>query len=147
MKQKTKIIFTNALDVSEQYSPKPASNYIPEWYKETKSYMDDKKKPNGSGLTTATIKRCMPVFDVISSGYIIPTPCDVWVDQVPLNEEEPEKKQPYYEWASLDIIQFHTIDQAPNHPNNTGHTFAYPKWMNPWAIKTPPGYFLLIILP
>jgi hypothetical protein len=147
MKQKTKIIFTNVLNVSEKYSPKPASNYIPDWYKEMSSYIGEVKKPDGKGITTATIKRCMPVFDVINSGYIIPTPCDIWVTQVPISEQEPEKKQPYYEWSNLDVIQFHIIEQAPKHPNNTGHTVAYPKWINPWSIKTPPGYSVLFTQP
>jgi hypothetical protein len=88
MRQKTKIIFTNVLNISEEYSPKPASSYIPDWYKETKSYINNEKKPNGQGSTTATIKRCMPVFDAINSGYIIPTPCDLWVDQVSIDENE-----------------------------------------------------------
>lgn len=147
MSENLKITFTNILGVPEEYSPKPASKVLPEWYKNLESYINGKKEPNGEAGTTATIKRCMPVFDSINSGYIIPTPCDVWVRQIPVNEEDPSFTQPFYEWSNFGIIQFHPIQQAPNYPNNTGHTDLYPKWMNPWAIKTPPGYSVAFVQP
>ena len=141
-----KIIFTNTLGVPEEYSPKPSSKYIPDWYKNLESYVDGNKKPDGNGGTTATIKRCMPVFDAIDTGYIIPTPCDIWVKQIPI-EEDPTKTQPYYEWSSFNIIEFHPISQLPVYPNNSGHTVSYPKWINSWAIKTPPGYSVAFVQP
>ena len=95
----------------------------------------------------------MPVFDSITSGYIIPTYVDVFVSQkkefnVETNETT-EKTFPWYEWPSLDPLGWHPIDQAPNHPKkgNLPNNAAYPKWMNPWSIKTPPGYSVLIISP
>jgi hypothetical protein len=142
-----KIIFTNTMGVPDEYSPKPASRYVPDWYKDLESYIGGEKKPDGNGGTTGTIKRCMPVFDSINTGYIITTPCDVWVRQVPIDEKDPTKTQPYYEWSDFGIIQFHSIDQAPNYPGNTGHKEAYPKWINSWSIKTPPGYSVAIVQP
>ena len=141
-----KITFTDTIGVPEEYSPKPASKYIPDWYKNLESYVGGEKKPNGSGQTTGTIKRCMPVFDAIDAGYIIATPCDVWVHQGKL-EIDPTKTQPYYEWSNFNVVQFHPIEQAPTYPNNNGHTVGYPKWMNPWAIKTPPGYSVAFVQP
>jgi hypothetical protein len=142
-----KITFTNTMGVPDEYSPKPASRYVPDWYKDLESYIGGEKKPDGNGGTTGTIKRCMPVFDSINTGYIIPTPCDVWVRQVPLDEKDPTITQPYYEWSDFGIIQFHSIDQAPNYPGNTGHKGSYPKWINSWSIKTPPGYSVAIVTP
>jgi len=141
-----KIIFTNVSGVPEQYSPKPASKHIPDWYKELDSYIDGEKKPDGAGTTTATVKRCMPIFDSMNSGYIIPTPCDVWVSQVKI-EDNSNETQPFYEWSSGTVIEFHTIKQIPNYPNNSGHKIAYPKWINPWSIKTPPGYSVAFVQP
>ena len=163
-----KITFTDTMGVSKKYYPEPASKHIPEWYADMKSYIDDKKMPNGQGTTTATIKKCMPVFDSMSAGYIIFTPCDVWIKQESLNQEdnsiaddfikknnltgkgiklETNLKQPHYEWPRFNAIQFHPIQQAPKHPNNTGHLFSYPKWMNPWSIKTPSGYSVAFVQP
>ena len=137
------IRFTNVLPVAEEYSPKPASAFVPEWYKNIESYHGNVKTTDGFGRTLATIKRCMPVFDAITGGYIILSAADVLVSQ---KEDEQGNKVPYYEWAQYELIQFHPIEQAPNHPNNNGHV-AYPKWVNPWSIKTAKGYSTLFIQP
>jgi len=133
------IIFTNTVGAPEELAPKPASESIPDWYKQISSYISGEKKPVGDGNTSATIKRCMPVFDAITNGYILYTPVDVWVSQ--------KDGLPWYEWPSFGPIQFHPIEQAPNHPNRNGHQESYPKWINPWAIKTEPGYSVLFIQP
>jgi hypothetical protein len=133
------------------------------------SYTGGDKVPDGNGGTTGTIKRCMPVFDAINSGYIIKTPVDVYVSQkeafyadrehfdktgenIKLSEEkiqeyEYAKTVPYFEWASFGIIEFHPVEQAPTHPDRKGLQGSYPKWINPWAIKTPPGYSVIFVQP
>jgi hypothetical protein len=138
-----KIIFTDTLGVLEEHSPKPASTLIPEWYKKLESYVGGERKPTGQGVTSGTVKRCMPVFDAITGGYIITSPADVFVSQ---KEDLTGKKEPYYEWSNYGLIQFHPVVQAPEHPNRNGH-MAYPKWVNPWAIKTPKGYSVLFTQP
>lgn len=130
------IIFTNTSDHNLE-QPKPASKYVPDWYKNMESYIGGEKKPIGDGKTGATIKRCMPVVDAITAGYIITSPADVYVR---IKDEEQ-----YFEWSSLGLIQFHPIEQAPEHPARKPH--AYPKWINPWAIKTPKGYSTLFVQP
>jgi hypothetical protein len=131
-----KIIFTNTTGIDIE-QPQPASKFIPDWYKNMESYMGGKKKPIGDGKTSTTIKRCMPVFDAITAGYIITSPADVYVS---IKEE-----QQYFEWSTLGLITFHPIEQAPEHPARKPH--AYPKWNNPWAIKTPKGYSTLFTQP
>jgi hypothetical protein len=140
-----KILFTDTVGISKEYAPKPASTMIPDWYKKTESYMGGEKTTNGYGAMTATVKRCMPVFDAISSGYFLVTHTDVSVKQIALDESNPDKKTPWFEWASLNAIQFHPIQQAPLHPSTTGSDI--PKWINPWSIKTPKGYSSLFIAP
>ena len=136
-----KITFTPTSNlIPEQYYPKPASKFIPKWYEETKSYINDEKVPDGNGKSLATIKKCIPVFDSIISGYIITTVVDIWVKQIDMQKDDIRTKQPSFEWPSYNPIDFHPIDQAPIHPSNTGHLFAYPKWMSPWSIRTPSGY-------
>jgi hypothetical protein len=131
-----KIIFTDIsganLDV-----PKPASKLIPDWYKNINSYISGERKPTGNGNTSATIKRCMPVFDAITAGYIIESPADVFVSI--------RNNQQWFEWSDFGLIQFHPIEQAPEHPAKNG--FPYPKWTNSWAISTPKGYSTLFVQP
>lgn len=131
-----KIIFTNTTGANLE-QPKPASKLVPDWYKQMESYMYGDKKPDGKGVTTGTIKRCMPVFDAIVAGYIIESPADVWVSL--------KDGAQYFEWADYSLIEFHPIEQAPTHPQRNSH--AYAKWMNPWAIKTPKGYSTLFVQP
>lgn len=131
-----KIIFTNTTNLELEY-PKPASKIIPEWYKKVDSYIDNEKKPNGDGITTATIKRCMPVLDAITAGYIIESPVDVFVSYKDGNQ--------YFEWSDMNMIHFHPINQAPGHPLQ--NQWAYAKWVNPWSIKTPRGYSTLFVQP
>jgi hypothetical protein len=134
------IIFTNTREVSDYYPPTPASQSIPDWYKKLESYLPQGKTPVELASphdTPATIKRCMPVFDALTAGYILYTSVDVYVEQ--------KNGAPYYSWPDGDIIGFHPVDQAGDHPVKTGNDF--PKWNNPWGIKTPKGYSVLITQP
>jgi hypothetical protein len=133
----TFITFTNTSGIKEIDQPQPASKFIPQWYKEMESYIGGDKKPTGDGTTKATIKRCMPVFDAISAGYIITLPADVYVSIKDGNQ--------FFEWSALGLVQFHPVEQAPNHPARNRH--SYPKWINHWSIKTPKGYSTLFVNP
>jgi len=141
-----KITFTNTMGVSEEFTPKPATAFIPDWYKNMESYMGAEKRPSGEGDTTATIKRCMPVFDVITQGYIITTYVDIYVSQKEqLDDQGNLKVMPWYEWSLYAPLSFHPIVQAPTHPLQNG--FAYPKLVNPWGIKTPPKHSTMFMAP
>jgi hypothetical protein len=131
------IIFTNVsgLDI---FPPKPAVKEIPDWYKDTPEYTNPEgKKFYADGRTPSTIKKCMPVLDAITSGYILYSQVDVQVTQ--------DNGLPYYVWPSQNPIEFHPIEQAPLHP--TRNEAPYPKWINPYSIITPSGYSLLITQP
>jgi hypothetical protein len=131
------IIFTNTSGIEGLEKPQPASKFIPEWYKGMESYIGSDKKPDGNAGTTATVKRCMPVFDAIVAGYVITSPADVWVSI--------KDGLQYFEWSTLGLIAFHPIEQAPDHPARNKH--AYPKWINHWSIRTPKGYSTLFVQP
>jgi len=131
------IKFTNTSGYKDLLKPVPAYTMVPDWYKQTDSYVGGEKKPNGDGNTLATIKRCMPVFDAITAGYLILLPADVWVS---IKDE-----QQIFEWSSFNLISFHPIQQAPLHPAKNEHPYA--KFNNHWAIKTPKGYSIEIVQP
>jgi hypothetical protein len=131
------IKFTNTNGWKDLEQPKPASAFIPDWYKNVESYIGGKKETDGQGNTKATIKKCMPVFDAITAGYIIISPADVLVTL--------KEGAQYFEWANFGLISFHPIEQAPEHPARKEHN--YPKWNNPWSIKTPKGYSTMFVQP
>jgi hypothetical protein len=136
---KKEIIFTKIENVSDEYFPTPASKIIPEWYKKTYSYIGNKEKNiDVLGNRNQSIKKCIPVFDALISGYIITTYCDLWISKN-------ENGETGYSTSSDLDIQFHAIEQAPYHPKMNNQ--PYPKWLNPWSIKTPSGYSCLFINP
>jgi len=59
--------------------PSPATKFLPNWYKKTPAVID-----NDSGLkfgnANTTVKKCMPIFDLMTAGYIISAPCDIFID-------------------------------------------------------------------
>jgi hypothetical protein len=130
------IIFTNFFK-NDFFPPKPASKFLPEWYKKTEEYIGGKKEVYPDGSPSETIKKCIPVFDAMTAGYILTTQVDVQVKKV--------DGQPYFNWSAQDAISFHPISQAELHPKNNG--FPFPKWNNPYSIKTPKGYSCLFIPP
>jgi len=152
-----KIKFTDSMGVSKEYYPRPASTFIPEWYKNLESYIDGEKVPPMGGGTTSTVKRCMPVFDSLTAGYIITTYVDIYVRQMPNIPEKNQSDadldvskfptQPSFQWTNHETIGFHPIIQAHNYPNRGAHNIAYPKFVNPWSIRTPKGYSTLFVSP
>lgn len=127
------IVFVNIfILVADEYKPKPSSSFIPNWYKEIESYTPKNEQRNLDN--TSTIKKCMPVFDSITAGYIIVSPCDVIVTF--------QDGEPQYESKIPGIITHHSTQQAYTHP--TMNNFSFPKWVNPWSITTPKGYSILI---
>ena len=127
------IIFTDTIGVAKEYTPKPAVHFIPDWYKKMEASFPKKRTPD----SLPTIKKCIPVLDAITAGYIIVSPCDVYVST--------KDGEPNYHSAIGNLIQFHPRKQAHLHPRV--NDFQFPKWINPWAIKTPQGYSCLFKSP
>lgn len=130
------IVFTDTLGVSDEYAPAPMTSALPTWYADTPEYVSGKRIIE-DGNTPHTVKKCIPVFDAMSAGYVIRSYVDVQVTE--------RDGLPYYEWPNFPAISFHAIEQAPLHPAKNGA--PYPKWTNPWAIKTPKGVSCLIVPP
>lgn len=138
------ITFTNTWELNLD-KPNPSSKHIPSWYKDMESYINSAKVDNKENKINSTIKRCMPVFDAMSAGYIITLPVDVDVF-IPEDETLWVQGKQHFKWSIINPIKFHPIEQAPTHPNRVKHN-AYPKWINPWSIKTPEGYSTLFVQP
>jgi hypothetical protein len=122
------------------YKPEPASKHLPNWYKDLENYLEgNKKRPTDKHVTSATIKKCNPVFDILTSGYLIFTHTDIFIDE--------QEGSPYFQWKSNNAISFHDGKQAENHPSFNSKYSNLPKFMNAWGIKTPKGYSTLFMPP
>lgn len=136
------IYFSRYNDSFDIHNPIPSSKMLPEWYKKAKSYLNDEKKPSIHEPYT-TVKRCVPVFDAMTAGYLIVLSKDMYCEQT--------QSGPYFHWRSegedddTAMITQHSYFQAQSHPdNNLGYQL---KIENPWLIKTDPGYSCMILPP
>lgn len=131
------IDITNEID--SRFWPIPAKRQIPEWYKKLSPYKNNTKDIQiDSQNTTATVKKCIPVFDAITAGYIIPFPTDILVRIV--------EGKTVFQWPDFEMVRFQKAFQIDGHPN-TAPGEDVPKWKNPWAIITPKGYSCYITSP
>jgi hypothetical protein len=106
--------------------PFPASRAVPDWLKQLP--VDVEGQP--------TIKRCAPFLQAMTAGYIIPVPFDVQF------------------WCLADgEVVFNSAGHLPQKhlpSQQVGTPFAAAKiikLINPWLIKTPPGYSTLFTRP
>ena len=76
-----KITFYPFSDSTQHFAPEPqpASKFLPEWYKKMPSQINS-EEAIVFGQVNTTIKKCMPVFDMITAGYIISSPCGIYLD-------------------------------------------------------------------
>jgi len=129
--------------VHPEFYPVPAQKEIPEWYRATPSYIGNQKyvtlAEQEKHKTNATVKKCLPFFDSMTAGYIIKLHVDVIIRW--------DGKESTYQWASENPIGFQGTSQAQNYPGQENRSYAYPKFNNPWSIRTPKGYSCLITTP
>lgn len=146
----SKISFYPFNDKTTEFAPKPypASKGVPEWYKAQPGTISDREEEAiKKGASTSTIKRCMPIFDMMTAGYIIPLPMDIFIDAT--NPEKIEWSVPLgVKQFGNDMISHHDRLQYSHYPIDKQfyHKDLF-RIMPFWAVKTEPGYSCLFINP
>lgn len=120
--------------------PKPASSYIPEWYKQIKKFYGEENKPvfQDGAIINKTIKNCTPFMDSLTSGYIQESWCDITISftdngYFDYNYSCGPDPLSYRDRVSLNI---------PDHFIQNEFT-----WQVHWAPKLESGYSALITHP
>jgi hypothetical protein len=129
-----------------QTKPYPAIKKLPKWFLDMQPYHDptpiypsDGKLHFRNRSANASFKKCVPLFDGMSSGYIIPLWADVMIEQ--------ENDFPLIYWKSvLDIFEQHGESSKKIVPP-TGYSNIVYKYLNCWIPQTPKGYSCLIVSP
>lgn len=140
-------------DVFTYFKPVPAKKKIPNWYKTMSIYTDGFKscpsaKERVENKATAddtflTIKNCIPVQDYITSGYIIVAPYDILISPSVIPDN---KLSTFFWWSKADnTMSHHGHVQCPIKIQNKDN--VYLKFINPWEVKTPPGYSCIFYQP
>lgn len=126
--------------------PIPASKALPEWYKSQPASLNEEELIP-KGLMSSTIKRCMPIFDYITAGYVITIPCDLYIDATNPEKIEWSVPMPMKSFAN-DMIATHAPEQYSHYPIDTTkyHKQLF-RIMPFWSVKTDPGYSTLFMHP
>ena len=137
------------LDLKEDY-PVPIKTNIPQWYKKLIHTPENR-----------TVKGCMPFLDTLTTGYLLKNPSAFKLRHNVINPKT-GKKDSFYQAGTISdgIIQgvglninqtvpsLHGPQQLEGSPLvEKNRKFPIYKIMNPWIIKTPPGYSCLFVPP
>ena len=131
--------------------PVPIKTNIPDWYKKL-----------SHSPTYRTAKGCMPFLDTLTTGYLLKLPRDIYI-QHNVENKETKKKDSFTHGAKIDpgylhsrglninhdlSKDIHPIDQLKGSPHvEKNKSLPFYKILNPWLIKTPPGYSCLFLPP
>ena len=118
-------------------SPKPASFYMPDWYKGLRSISGDKIFKDGA-VANKTVKSCLPYLDAMTAGYIQETWCEIEIVKNSIGDIE-------FHYASDPQI----ISARPlNHVRVPDYFYnAEFLWKMPWMPKLDNGYSCLFVHP
>lgn len=137
-------------DLKQDY-PVPTKVNIPKWYKNLKHTVEN-----------PTIKGCIPFLETLTTGYLLKIPQDI---KIYFNVVNPQTNQPdvflkISEQMSNEIAMAYGLNFTQHgesgHPTsqlegcpyiNTNKNLSFVKIINPWTIKTPPGYSCLFLPP
>jgi hypothetical protein len=122
--------------------PKPAKEYLPQWYRDIPAFYGKKPQIEDNGDSNRTVKMCMPFADSFSAGYIQ----ESWQD---INIEYTENDEKTFDLRYV----FPTEPKIISHREkpsieidksflNVEFTF-HPAWMP----KLPPGWSMLYTTP
>ena len=142
-----KIIFTSSVPgtkAEKNLIPAPSSQNIPEWFQKANRYAKDPSTDkywlDENGGKYSTWKGCPVLADMLSTGYLLKTPCDIkfYLNKGDIDVEINDKDKKYFCTKRNPMYQF-------VHPN--GYYETHFAWTPNWAIKLPEGYSALYTMP
>lgn len=121
--------------------PKPvlASENKPSWWEKMQQYIGGRPAVvayKSSSDLNPTAKQCMPLHDVMTAGYHILLPCDVFIDL----DSSTGRKKIVWGTSMPNMISNHNPEQVEGYPVPEGFETLPYKWSNSWIVKTPPGW-------
>ena len=145
-------MFDNIIEFSSQESiienkeinPIPCKLNIPKWFKELEHDPIEK-----------TVKGCVPFLETLTAGYLLKTPIELYIEHNVIKENKIiANLSTGFESNNLnlntsnDVLNTHPIKQLGKCPFvQKNKNLPFQKILNPWIIKTPPGYSCLFLPP
>lgn len=134
------------LNLDSPSKPSPTIKTIPDWYRKADRFavnpMTGKpwEMPDGSGKIP-TWKACPAVFDIMGTGYVYRTPCDIEFFEDAAGQIQAKVLNP----QNADFLQ-----DRPAMPQFTpplGYHQKHFAWWADWAVELPEGYSALYTQP
>jgi Family of unknown function (DUF6065) len=116
--------------------PIPAKAQLPDWFRKIPAVDKDHLTPTNNGLT---VKRCMPFFDALSVGWLIPIAATVRLEI----KDGGRTVDAGWEFDRI-MVSNHAPHQVKGNPREP---LPPCKFHNYWTIKTPPGWSCLFVPP
>lgn len=116
--------------------PVAAKTMLPDWFRKLPAVDKKELSPNNSGLT---VKRCMPFFDAMATGWLLPLGASVRLEI----SEEGKTVNAGWEFDRV-MVSNHGVHQVAGNPNEPAPPC---KFHNYWSIRTPPGWSCLFLPP
>jgi hypothetical protein len=123
--------------------PKPAKNYLPEWYKNIKPFHTNPPEFNDLGRPNRTVKMCVPFADSMISGYIQESWQDIYIETI---DEETQQETFKYYYPSDPKIMSMRAEKSSVKLDDSYHDLDL-VWHSQWAPSLPKGYSALIVHP
>lgn len=120
--------------------PKPAVKHLPEWFRVIPPI--DKERRDEYGDFVMSAKKCFPMLDAMSLGFVIPLCGDL---HIMVNNDLTEMKFTNPP-NGLRLADSHDIRQLGGE-SGPGFPINPIKFVNHWVIKTAPGWSTLFIPP
>jgi hypothetical protein len=120
--------------------PIPAKKMIPQWYKDGETFYIEKNSQQPS----AGLKTCMPFLDILTSGYLLVTPFDIFVGKKEDGSLSIEWNSPPT-WEGF--VAQRPYASGSTIPRPAGHMDGHFIWSNSWGWKTPRGYSTIVTHP
>ena len=136
---KIKFTYTSEYGLNVCERPKPAKEFIPEWFQKMPPYHNSDKMVVENGTANKTFKKCIPLLDGMLSGYIIPLWSDIQVTQT--------SEGPRITWRPKEnVFEVHS-PASQSVPAPLGYDQIVFKYDPKLIIQTSPGYSTLILPP
>lgn len=153
-----KIVFniTPVDDPSVILSPQPASQFVPQWYKDGERFVsrtDGTINIRNEEDKSGGLKSCMPFLDSIISGYIQPLSSAIeitknnGVDPVEFRYVVENENGEYVDGPDLGLISERSGDIGHTMPRPAGYTKNHMVWTGKWGWKLPRGWSMIITHP
>ena len=138
---KIKFIATSPHVLKVRERPIPASKLIPAWWKNMQVHSSESGKLELNPSPNVTAKRCFPLLDGITAGYIV----TLWSDVLVSKDENGLMS---VKWnVEETVFDSWNPQQVSSYEIPEGYASTVLKYMHGWVIETPKGYSCLITHP